>query len=71
MHQRLVSYSDTDSDECLVCVLSFVINHTVCNTSTSNVISNILIDEYTFAYLCCHSGTKSYFHFRAMTVMRL
>ena len=71
MHQSLVLYSDTDSDESLVCVLSFVIHHTVFNTSTSNVISNILIDEYTFTYLCCHSVTKSYFHFRAMIVMRL
>ena len=59
MRRSLVLYSDTDSDESLVCGLSFVINLTVCYTSTSNVISNILIDEYTCTYLCCHSVTKS------------
>ena len=32
MRQSLVSYSDKDSDESLVCVLSFVINLTVCDT---------------------------------------
>ena len=51
MHLSLVSYSDTDSDESLVCVVSFINIFTVSNTSTSNVINNVLIAENTFTFI--------------------
>ena len=51
MRQSLVSYSDTDSDESLVCVVSFINIFTVFDTSTSNVIHNILIAENTFTFI--------------------
>ena len=43
MRLSLVSYSDTDSDESLVCVVSFINIFAVPNTSTINLIRNVLI----------------------------